>query len=143
MTTRERLALPRCITLRRLDLRASLTLTAAIMALAVAPGASAKGAHSATFCGIGTCRPLPVATFSNQIFAGYVRPGPSEPVRYYSGSLRYIRGGSIRVIFVPSQGLMKWITPTGSTWRTIPSYPLRRLRASLARLRPLGPSCVP
>lgn len=124
-------------------MRALLTLTAAIMALAVSPEAGAKGVRSATLCGIGTCRVLPVSTFSNQIFAGYVRPGPSEPVRYYRGSLRYIQGGSIRVIFVPSQGLVKWITPTGSTWRTVPEYPLRRLRASLASVRPLGPSRLP
>ena len=114
---------------------------AAVLALALVPSAAAKRLHSGTFCGgAKTCRTLPVATFSNQIFAGRATTRPSDAVRYYRGRLRYEPTGYIEVIFVPSRGLMKWVTPTGGVWRTVPSYPLGRLRASLAGVRPLGPS---
>ena len=121
-------------------MRLLLICVAAVVALVLASTASAKRLQSGTFCGVERCRTLPVTTFSMQIFDGHDTQRPRDPVRYYRGRLRYVSGESISVIFVPSRGLLKLVTPLRSFWQVIPAYPLQRLRGSLVGLRPMGPT---
>jgi hypothetical protein len=114
------------------------------LVLVPAGGAAAKELESAKVCGASDCRTITDHKALIALVEGDLPVSPPDPSAFYRVAVR-VRGdgeiATLRVVIVPSLGLMRGGTPAdGYTWMPVPAESLRLQRRMTRGLEPLPAS---